>query len=166
MSAVANSLTSTSSTSSSPSNGGLSFPFLMLNILSFLFRAVLSAGAGWALVLGLMFLSSTLSAQSSRTYVADLGDEYHTLSLNESVTCPNCTNWQFSIYSRATEQLMVWNGGGAMSIEHTDYSPATGTSGYNLYDNKGKLFMHISKLTHRILQYTDGKDTVTVNLYE
>ena len=46
MSAVANSLTSTSSHSSSPSNGGLSFPFSMKYILSLLFAlAVFSAGA-------------------------------------------------------------------------------------------------------------------------
>ena len=102
----------------------------------------------------------------TNTYVADLGSEYHTLTITHAAYCPDCTNWQFSIYSQATEQLMVWNGGGRMSVVGTDFDAAAFATGYDLYDNKGKLFMHVNKLTSRILTYTDGKDTVTVKLYE
>ena len=53
-----------------------------------------------------------------------------------------------------------------MSVVGTDFDAAAFATGYDLYDNKGKLFMHVNKLTSRILTYTDGKDTVTVKLYE
>ena len=43
----------------------------MLNILSFLIRATLSAVAGWALVLLLMFISSEVCAQDSNFYFND-----------------------------------------------------------------------------------------------